>query len=136
MTAEQMIAEQGKETTEQRLQRLSPGILSSQFIRQESAADKIFGPSYQADPQPVQKAFHFPQQANMITMLDRPIVDLPFQYTPGLIEFAYDPGLKGDVQRFWDKITPEFGWRTNYGTQIKCKWILVIAACGWGRSGE
>jgi len=67
----------------------------------------------------------------MIDMLDQPMPDVPFAYTPGLIYFAYDPGLKGDIQRFWDVITPEFGWRTKYGTEVRCKLILVIVGCGW-----
>jgi len=64
-------------------------------------------------------------------MLEQPLPDMPFAYTPGLVNFDYDPGVKGDLQRFWDVITPEFGWRTNNGTEFKCVWVLVIAACGW-----
>lgn len=128
--------EQQQEISQQRLQNLSPQILSSQFIREKSTTENIFGPALHRDPQPVQKEFHFPHKPNMITMLDKPVSGLPFAYTPGLIEFSYDPGVKGNLQRFWDKITPEFGWRTNYGTKVKCKWVLVIAACGWGRSDD
>jgi hypothetical protein len=79
----------------------------------------------------IKKEFHYPVRQNMMTMLDQPVPDLPFAYTPDLIYFAYDPGVKGDLQRMWDAITPEFGWRTDNGTEFKCKWILIIAACGW-----
>ena len=27
--------------------------------------------------------------------------------------------------------TPEFGWRTRYGTEVKCALILVIVGCAW-----
>ena len=64
-------------------------------------------------------------------MLDQPLPDLPFAYTHGLVNFAYEPGVKGDLQRFWDVITPEFGWRTKYGTEVKCILILVVAGCAW-----
>lgn len=124
------------ELNRQQLQKLSPQILSSQFIREKSTTGNIFGAPSHNDPQAVQKEFHFPHRPNMLTMLDKPAPGLPFGYTPGLIEFAYDPGVKGDMQRFWDKITPEFGWRTKYGTKVKCKWVLVVAACGWGRSND
>jgi hypothetical protein len=114
-------------------QRLSSIILSSQYITEPSVTETIFGPGIpQIDPAP-EKAFHFPVKPNMITMLDKPIPDLPFAYTPDLVHFAYDPGVKGDLQRFWDNITPEFGLRTKYGTEVKCVWVLVVVACGWGR---
>jgi hypothetical protein len=124
---------------EQALQRMNEldrtgtknAILMRQFIKEKSAADQLFGkplPQYNSEPQ---KEFHYPVRPNMITMLDKPLPNLPLDYTPGLIHFAYDPGVKGDLQRFWDVITPEFGWRTKYGTEVKCIWVLVIAACGW-----
>jgi len=115
------------------ISQLSRTLLSRQFINEPSVTDEIFGPKVEAAPAEA-KEFHFPLQTNMITMLDKPIPNLPFEYTPDLVHFAYEPGVKGDMQRFWDKITPEFGWRTNYGTEVKCVWVLVIAACGWGRS--
>lgn len=117
-------------------QQQSRTILSSQFITEPSVTDKIFGPGMPATKHSETRGFHFPPQPNMVAMLDKPIPDLPFQFTEGLVHFAYEPGAKGDLQRFWDKITPEFGWRTNYGTEVKCAWVLVIAACGWGRSKD
>jgi hypothetical protein len=111
--------------------RLTHTILSSQFITQEPVADRLFGKPIQMDSDSVKKEFHYPIQPNLVSMLDKPMQELPFKYTPGLVHFAYAPGVKGDLQRFWDVITPEFGWTTKYGTQVKCIWVLVIAGCGW-----
>lgn len=110
--------------------RLTRTILSSQFMTQEPVADRLFGKPTE-DSKPIQKEFHYPIQPNLVSMLDKPMQDLPFKYTPGLVHFAYVPGVKGDLQRFWDVITPEFGWTTKYGTEVKCIWLLVIAGCGW-----
>ena len=110
---------------------LTHSILSRQFISEPGAAEQVFGkplPSLQADPI---AEFHYPMRENMIAMLDKPMQDLPFEYREGLVYFAYEPGIKGDLQKFWDDITPEFGWITRYGTEVRCVWVLVIAACGW-----
>ena len=106
-------------------------ILARQYISEESAADQLFGKLPVQDSTEIRKEFHYPTGPNMIAMLDQPMPDVPFAYTAGLINFAYDPGVKGDLQRFWDVITPEFGWRTKYGTEVKCIMILVIIGCGW-----
>ena len=116
--------------------RLTRSVLSSQFITEESAADQLFGKpvewySTAAWKKSLQTEFHFPGKPNLIAMLDQPMQELPFEYTPGLVHFAYEPGVKGDLQRFWDKITPEFGWTTKYGTEVRCIWVLVIAGCAW-----
>lgn len=111
--------------------RLTHTILSSQFITEESATDQLFGKPVARLSSETHKNFHYPQTANLITMLNKPMQQLPFMYKPGLIHFAYEPGMKGDLQRFWDVITPEFGWTTKYGTEVKCKWVLIIAGCGW-----
>ena len=111
--------------------RITSSILSAQFITRESEADKIFGKPLELPGSDVRKEFHFPTRPNMISMLDQPMPDLPFAYTPGLVRFAYDPGMRGDLQRFWDVITPEFGWRTDNGTEVRCVWVLVIVGCGW-----
>ena len=117
--------------SEQAKSRLTNSILTRQFISEESAADKLFGkPLVQSSSEP-QKEFHYPVRQNMISMLDQPMPEVPFAYTPGLVYFAYDPGVKGDLQRFWDVITPEFGWRTKNGTEFKCIWVLIIGGCGW-----
>ena len=123
-----------EQQTEAQRQAISRTILGRQFITEPSVTEHIFGPDIAEASVSPDKSFHFPVKPNMIALLDRPIVDLPFDYTPNLVHFAYDPGVKGDLQRFWDNITPEFGWRTDYGTEVKCVWVLVIAACGWGRS--
>ena len=106
-------------------------ILSHQFITDESIADQLFGKPTTIDRTAGQREFHFPDRPDMLTMLYTPMQDLPFEYTPGLIHFAYAPGVRGDLQRFWDVITPEFGWRTNSGTEVRCVWVLVVVGCGW-----
>lgn len=116
---------------EQNRRYLANTILSRQFISEKSAADRLFGkPIEQHNSEPI-KEFHYPYRQNMMTMLVPPVPDLPFEYTPGLVRFAYMPGVRGDLQRFWDVMTPEFGWRTKNGTEFKCVWVLIIAACGW-----
>jgi hypothetical protein len=110
---------------------LTNTLLSRQFISEPSSADQIFGkPLPLTQPAP-HAEFHYPIQPNMLSMLDKPMQDLPFEYEEGLVHFAYDPGVKGDLQRFWDVITPEFGWFTRHGTEVRCKLILVIAGCAW-----
>jgi len=110
---------------------LTSTILARQYITEESAVDRLFGKPLVQASSDVQKDFHYPLRKDLIEMLDRPLPDLPFEYTPGLVYFAYDPGLRGDLQRFWDVITPEFGWRTKYGTEVKCALILIIPGCVW-----
>lgn len=117
--------------SDQERARLTDTILARQYINEESAADRLFGKQPVDESTKTRKEFHYPARPGMIAMLDRPMQEIPFAYTPGLIHFAYDPGVKGDLHRFWDVITPEFGWRTKYGTVVKCKLILVIVGCGW-----
>lgn len=111
--------------------RLTGTILSRQFITQEPVADRLFGKLVTAEATQTRKEFHYPVRRNLVSMLDRPMQELPFKYTPGLVHFAYAPGVKGDLQRFWDVITPEFGWTTRYGTEVKCIWVLIVGGCGW-----
>ena len=110
---------------------LTHTILARQFFTEESAADQLFGKQIRQDSTEIQKEFHYPLKQNMLTLLDQPLPDVPFAYTPDLVYFAYEPGVKGDLQRFLDVITPEFGWRTKYGTEVRCILILVIVGCGW-----
>lgn len=110
---------------------LTNTILARQFFTEESAADKLFGKPLAQDSTEPRKEFHYPRRQNMLAMLDKPLPDVPLVYTPGLVHFAYEPGVKGDLQRFWDVITPEFGWRTKYGTEVRCILILVVAGCAW-----
>ena len=110
---------------------LTNAILMRQFITEVSAVDQLFGKPLVQNNTEIQQEFHYPLKKNMMTMLDQPLPDMPFAYTPDLVYFAYEPGVKGDLQRFWDVITPEFGWRTKYGTEVRCIMILVIVGCGW-----
>lgn len=110
---------------------LTNSILVRQYFTEESAADQLFGKPLPQHNTEIQKEFHYPVRPNMMTMLDQPMPEVPFAYTPDLVYFAYDPGVKGDLQRFWDVITPEFGWRTKYGTEVRCVLVLVIVGCGW-----
>ncbi len=110
---------------------LTNTILARQFFTEESAVDQLFGKPLPQHNTEIQKEFHYPLRQNMISMLDQPMPEVPFGYTPDLVYFAYEPGVKGDLQRFWDVITPEFGWRTKYGTEVKCILLLVIVGCGW-----
>lgn len=116
---------------DQKRRRLSRSILSARLLPEESEADKIFGRPLEIPNQPNYAEFSRPIGQNMITMLEQPMPELPFAYTPGLVHFSYDPGVRGELQRFWDVITPEFGWRTDNGTEFKCIMVLVIFACGW-----
>ena len=106
-------------------------ILARQFFTEKSAADQLFGKPLPQHNTEIRKEFHYPLRPDLIAMLDQPLPEVPFAYTPDLVYFAYDPGVKGDLQRFWDVITPEFGWRTKYGTEVKCIMVLVIIGCGW-----
>ena len=110
---------------------LTNTILMRQFITEESAVDQLFGKPLVQNNTKIQQEFHYPLKQNMMTMLDQPLPDMPFAYEPDLVYFAYEPGVKGDLQRFWDVITPEFGWRTRYGTEVRCILILVIMGCAW-----
>ncbi len=111
--------------------KLTNTILARQFFTEESAVDQLFGKPLVQNNTEIQQEFHYPLKQNMMTMLDQPLPDVPFAYTPDLVYFAYEPGVKGDLQRFWDVITPEFGWRTKYGTEVRCVLVLVLVGCGW-----
>jgi len=110
---------------------LTSTILARQYITEESVVDRLFGKPLVHGSSDFQKDFHYPLRKDLIEMLNQPLPDLPFDYTAGLIYFAYDPGLKGELQRFWDVITPEFSWRTRYGTEVKCALIVIIPGCVW-----
>lgn len=43
----------------------------------------------------------------------------------------YSAGLTGSIERFFDKITIEKTFTTQYGTKIHCALIGVVALCGW-----
>lgn len=113
------------------IRQLSSTILARQFISEESVTEQIFGKPLLREQTEPKGDFYFPVRQDMISMLDQPLPEVPFAYTPNLVYFAYEPGVRGDFQRFFDVITPEFGWRTNNGTEFKCILILVIVGCGW-----
>jgi len=117
--------------SEQEERQLTSTILARQFFTEESAADQLFGKPIPQTSTEIRKEFHYPVRPDLMAMLDQPLPEVPFGYTADLVYFAYDPGVKGDFQRFWDVITPEFGWRTKYGTEVKCIMVLVIIGCGW-----
>ncbi len=83
------------------------------------------------DPAPVD--FRFPERESMISLLSPALQDLPFA-DPGLNVFMYSPDWQGNLHRGFDKITPVFGWNTNSGLMIRCRFILIAVGCGWGRS--
>ena len=112
-------------------EQLASTILAAQFITEESVTDQVFGKQFDLEFADPQTDFHYPVRQSMVAMLDQPMPEVPFAYTPGLVHFAYAPGAKGDLQRFWDVITPEFGWRTKNGTEFKCIWVLIVGGCGW-----
>jgi hypothetical protein len=83
------------------------------------------------DPAPVD--FRFPERESMTSLLTPTLPDLPFADS-GLDVFMYTPGWQGDLHRGFDKITPEFGYTTNTGFMVRCRWLIIFAGCGWGRS--
>jgi len=64
--------------SEQHITRLTNTILSSQFISEESEADRLFGKSIGQNNPELRREFHYPVQQNMIAMLDQPMSELPF----------------------------------------------------------
>jgi len=86
-----------------------------------------------AVPESDPDAFRIPERGNLITLLSPPLPDLPFA-DPGLDVFMYSSGWQGELHRGFDNITPEFGWRTRTGLVVRCRWVLVVVGCGWGRS--
>jgi hypothetical protein len=64
--------------------------------------------------------------------LTTPLPERPFA-DPELVGFMDAPGVMGDVHRGFDQITPEFGWTSNRGFRIRCRFVLVIIGCAWGR---
>lgn len=90
-----------------------------------------FDPPEAADPAFVE--FRYPERESMITMLTPRLPDVPFA-DPGLDLFMYSPDWQGSLHRGFDKITPEFGYTTNTGFMVRCRWLIIVVGCGWGRS--
>jgi hypothetical protein len=110
---------------------LTNAILSRQFITEKTITEELFPDTLAKENVGFQAEYNNPERQSMIAMLNQPMPELPWAYEPGLIHFAYDPGIKGDLQRFWDVITPEIAFRTKYGTEVRCIWVLVIGGCAW-----
>lgn len=92
------------------------------------------GPFDRPEPiDPVSVDFRFPERESMISLLSPALPDLPFA-DPSLPVFMYAPGWQGSLHRGFDQITPTFGWNTNSGLMIRCRFILIVVGCGWGRS--
>jgi hypothetical protein len=62
--------------------------------------------------------------------LNAPLPEMPFADTPLDVPF-YNMGFHGNMQRLRDAITQEFGFKTRYGTRVKCVFMVVMVACGW-----
>ncbi|MEM1411876.1 MAG: hypothetical protein AAGH19_05900 [Pseudomonadota bacterium] len=90
----------------------------------------LFG--YLPPEQETPTAFQFPERESMIDYLTPELPELPFA-DPGLDVFMYAGGWKGDLHRGFDQITPEFGWRSNTGFIVRCRWVIIAIGCGWGR---
>ncbi|MFC5489427.1 hypothetical protein [Dokdonella soli] len=57
----------------------------------------------------------------------------PLPYTPTRLDrlwlFPRGETLAGELTR---KATVSHTWRTPWGTQITCAWVLIAGGCGWG----
>ncbi|MEE4175357.1 MAG: hypothetical protein V2I57_13980 [Xanthomonadales bacterium] len=110
-----------------------PGLVT-RLLAAPLERDPAPGPFDRAEtPEPDFAEFRFPERESMISMLTPALPDLPFA-DPELDVFMYSPGWQGDLHRGFDKITPEFGYTTNTGFMVRCRWLLIFAGCGWGRS--
>ena len=67
----------------------------------------------------------------MVSALNSVPDQLPFGNGPRFVVASYDPGVIGDVQRFFDAVTLEKEWVTKNGTRVKCACVLILAGCGW-----
>ncbi len=115
--------------------RRPPAATSAQLMAEpllEDADDpaRIFGPG-RSEPV-VSLAWQVPERQGLDELLATPLPELPFA-DPELVDFMYTPGILGDVHRGFDQITPEFGWTSNTGFKIRCRFVLVIIGCAWGR---
>lgn len=111
------------------LDQLAPRIKAAPWL-DDDTPESVFGDNpAPAEPLP---DFRWAERTDMITMLDQPLPALPFA-DPDLVDFAYAPGVMGSMHRGFDKITPEFGWTSKTGFKVRCKLILIVVGCGWGR---
>ena len=104
-------------------------ILASPYLEEESTGAKLF--STRLAPDQAESVFHFRERPTMVSALNSVPDQLPFGNGPRFVVASYDPGVIGDVQRFFDAVTLEKEWVTKNGTRVKCAWVLILAGCGW-----
>lgn len=114
----------------EQVRQLARTIIASPFLEDADDTRKVFGK--EPEDRHSEVDFRVPDRPDMFSMLEGPPIDLPFA-DPELVEFAYAPGAMGAIERGFDRITPEFGWTSNSGFKIRCRWVLIVVGCGWGR---
>ena len=109
---------------------LTPRLLSRQFDY-EKQADPLAGFTRMPE-EPPRAEFQYRERDNLETVLNEPSMQLPFKDTRIYLVDSYDPGWSGSVDRFFDNVTVPFGFTTKHGTRVECRWMLIVAGCGWG----
>jgi hypothetical protein len=71
-----------------------------------------------------------PPPGDVLLALQNRLPELPFGAS-GLDVAFYSSGFRGDLERFGDAITQEFGFKTRYGTKVQCVMMVVLLVCGW-----
>lgn len=71
-----------------------------------------------------------PPPGDVMLALQDHLPELPFG-SSGMELAFYSSGFRGDLERFGDAITQEFGFKTRYGTRVKCVAMVVLVVCGW-----
>lgn len=74
--------------------------------------------------------FYIPKQEIENWLADIPFLDESVD-KPQLEMRFYAEGIEGSVEKFFDKITLSKTFTTQYGTQIECALVGVLAVCGW-----
>ena len=113
-------------------ERVKRSILASQFLPAEQKSPEGFSLQAPENATELRPDFYLPHRASMYEVMMPPLPELPFAHEPGFVQFSYTaPGFLGELQYFFDVITPEFEFKTKHGTRVKCALILVIAGCVW-----
>ncbi len=99
-------------------------------LREKQNSDPLT--SFDTGVQEDRRDYYVRYQPSVEDVLNEPSLQLPFRDTRIYLVNSYDPGLMGDVQRFFDDVTVPFGFTTKNNTRVQCAWILVIAGCSWG----
>ncbi len=81
-------------------------------------------------PQPRIRLLGEPPPGDLLAELAPQLPELPFADTEMDVEF-YPMGVRGDVHRMVDAVTPEFGFKTKSGIEVRCRFLLVMLSCGW-----